>query len=90
MTIVRDMDHVAKRAEQQEREGAREMRLRAEVRAVAGYEPTDLETSDSAEFVVADGSGTVSGWISESEATWCPDCQRHRISCAHSNGGDGQ
>ena len=39
MTIVTDHEAVAKRAEQFERKGAREMRLRTEARAVAGPEP---------------------------------------------------
>ena len=54
MTIVTDHEAVAKRAEQLEREGAREMRLRAEARAVAGYEPGDVEATDGSEIIIAD------------------------------------
>jgi len=54
MTIVNDHEAVAKRAEQLEREGAREMRLRAEARAVAGYEPGDIEATDGSEIIIAD------------------------------------
>jgi len=52
--IVTDYEAVAKRAEQLEREGAREMRLRAEARAVAGYEPGDVEATDGSEIIIAD------------------------------------
>jgi len=54
MMIVTDYEAVAKRAEQLEREGAREMRLRAEARAVAGYEPGDVEATDGSEIIIAD------------------------------------
>ncbi|MDQ2051676.1 hypothetical protein RBH26_14445 [Natronolimnohabitans sp. A-GB9] len=54
MTFVNDHEAVAKRAEQLEREGAREMRLRAESRAVAGYEPGDIEATDGSEIIIAD------------------------------------
>jgi len=53
MTIVNDHECVLKRAEQLEREGAREMRLRAEARAVAGYEPGDIEATDGSEIIIA-------------------------------------
>ena len=54
MTIVNDHEAVLKRAEQLERDGAREMRLRAEARAVAGYEPGDIEATDGSEIIIAD------------------------------------
>ncbi len=54
MTIVNDHEAVVKRAEQLERDGAREMRLRAEARAVAGYEPGDIEATDGSEIIIAD------------------------------------
>ncbi|WP_254525980.1 hypothetical protein [Natrinema caseinilyticum] len=54
MTFVNDHEAVAERAEQLEREGAREMRLRAEARAVAGYEPGDIEATDGSEIIIAD------------------------------------
>ena len=54
MTIVNDHEAVAKRAERLERKGAREMRLRAEARAVAGYEPGDIEATDGSEIIIAD------------------------------------
>ncbi|ELY41485.1 hypothetical protein [Natronorubrum sulfidifaciens] len=54
MTIVNNHEAVLKRAEQLEREGAREMRLRAEARAVAGYEPGDIEATDGSEIIIAD------------------------------------
>ncbi|OAQ51484.1 hypothetical protein HTG_18940 [Natrinema mahii] len=54
MTMVTDHEAVLKRAEQLERKGAREMRLRAEARAVAGYEPGDIEATDGSEIIIAD------------------------------------
>jgi len=54
MTIVNDDEAVLKRAEQLEREGAREMRLRAEARAVAGYEPGNIEATDGSKIIIAD------------------------------------
>src|SRR6056297_2591193 len=53
MTIVNDHEAVAKRAEQLEREGAREMRLRAGAHAVAGYEPGNIEATDGSEIIIA-------------------------------------
>ncbi|SEU01361.1 hypothetical protein [Natrinema hispanicum] len=67
MTIVRDHEHVAKRAEALEREGAKEMRLRAEARAVAGYEPGDVEESDGSDIIVADDGAAVATDGGESE-----------------------
>ncbi|RQG93706.1 hypothetical protein EA472_22480 [Natrarchaeobius oligotrophus] len=55
--MYRDMDHVCRRAEQQEREGAREMRRLAEARAVAG--PEHVEGTDGSEILVADGGEDV-------------------------------
>ncbi|MFA9427051.1 hypothetical protein [Natronorubrum sp. A-ect3] len=54
MTIVNNHEAVLKRAEQLEREGAREMRLQAEARAVAGYEPGDIEATGCSEIIIAD------------------------------------
>ncbi|TMT81739.1 hypothetical protein E2L06_17670 [Haloterrigena sp. H1] len=54
MMIVNDHEAVLKRAEQLERDGAREMRLRAEARAVAGYELGDIEATDGSEIIIAD------------------------------------
>ncbi|WP_255170059.1 hypothetical protein [Natrononativus amylolyticus] len=47
----RDMEHVCRRAETLEREAARDLRLRAEARAVAGREPGD---HDEGEVIDAD------------------------------------
>ncbi|TMT78006.1 hypothetical protein E2L06_20850 [Haloterrigena sp. H1] len=54
MTIVNDHEAVVERAERLEREGAREMRLRAEARAVAGYELGGIEATDVSEIIIAD------------------------------------
>lgn len=53
MTMIRDYDHVCQRAEQLEREGAREMRKLAEAKAIAG--PEHVNGSDGTEILVADG-----------------------------------
>ncbi|MFC6766038.1 hypothetical protein [Natrinema soli] len=52
MPMVCDYDHVAQRAEQLEREGAREMRKLAEAKATAGPEHV---TPVEGEILVADG-----------------------------------
>ncbi|WP_395166304.1 hypothetical protein [Natrinema pallidum] len=57
MTVVRDHEHVARRAEQLEREGAREMRRLAEARAVAG--PEHVDGTDGSEIIVADDGAAV-------------------------------
>ncbi|UHQ96443.1 hypothetical protein [Natrinema halophilum] len=53
--IVRDHEHVAKRAEQLEREAAREMRKLAEAHAVAG--PEHVDGTDGSEIIVAGDDG---------------------------------
>ncbi|MDF9748416.1 hypothetical protein [Natrinema salsiterrestre] len=58
MTVVTDHEAVAQRAEELEREAAREMRIRAEARAVAGYEPT-VEETDGSKIIVADDGSAV-------------------------------
>lgn len=53
--MVRDYDHVARRAEQLEREGAKEMRKLAEARAIAG--PEHVDGTDGSEIIVAGDDG---------------------------------
>jgi len=55
MTMVWNHDHVAQRAEQHEREGAKEMRKFAEAEAISG--PSHVDGTDGSEILVADGSG---------------------------------
>jgi len=55
--MVRDMDHVARRAEQQEREAGREMRRLAEARAIAG--PEHVAGTDGSEIIVAEDGTNV-------------------------------
>jgi len=55
MTIVRDYEHIANLAEQQEREGAREMRKLAEAKAIAG--PEHVDGTDGSEIIVASEDG---------------------------------
>ncbi|QLG47878.1 hypothetical protein [Natrinema halophilum] len=53
--MIRDHEHVAKRAEQLEREGAREMRRLAEAKAVAG--PEHVDATDGSGIIVAEDDG---------------------------------
>ncbi|WP_049966949.1 hypothetical protein [Natrinema thermotolerans] len=55
MTIVKDPDAVAQRAEAQEKEGAQRMRRLAEARAVA--DPGHVEVTDGSEIIVAGDDG---------------------------------
>lgn len=53
--MYRDMDHVCRRAEQQEREAARKTRLLAEAKAVADPERY-VDAADESDIIVADES----------------------------------
>ncbi|WP_126665275.1 hypothetical protein [Haloterrigena salifodinae] len=53
--MVRDYDHVCRRAEALEREAAKEMRKLAEARAIAG--PEHVDGTDGSEIIVASDDG---------------------------------
>ena len=52
----------------------------------AEIEPLPEFVEDDDREVATDGGRDLNGhWINDDE-TWCPECQRYRISCAHVGG----
>ena len=50
--------------------------------------PRFVEDDDDDREVATDGGRDLNGhWLNDNES-WCPDCQRYRVSCAHLDGGE--